>query len=121
MSLFDQLEAENSETIVTNDYPGNVVATSRTCKGNVEEGFAGSDVIVDTHYSTQFIEHAYIEPEAIVAVPEYESKKTDDLRIASEPLYGAGLRLPVAPAADGEGERRSKRIGRNVWRKTGKR
>lgn len=72
--LFDPEEAEGSETIVTNDYPHNLVATSRTCKGSVEKGFADSDVILDTNYSTQFVEHAYIETEAIVAVPGYEGK-----------------------------------------------
>ena len=73
--LFDTAEAENNASIVTQDYPGNVVATSRTCKGNVDSGLADSDVIVDTCYSTQFVEHAYIEPEAIVAVPGFEGKK----------------------------------------------
>lgn len=73
--LYSTAEAENNETIVTADYPGNVVAVSKTCKGDVEEGFAHSDVIVDTCYRTQFVEHAYIEPEAIVAVPGFEGKK----------------------------------------------
>jgi len=38
-------------------------------KGNVNDGFAQSDIILEREYSTQFIEHSYIEPEAIVAVP----------------------------------------------------
>lgn len=73
--LFDPETAENNETIVTDDYPGNVVATSRTCKGDAEEALAHCDVVVDTHYSTQFVEHAYIEPEAMVVVPNFEGKK----------------------------------------------
>ena len=38
-------------------------------KGDVNDGFAQSDIILEREYSTQFIEHSYIEPEAIVAVP----------------------------------------------------
>lgn len=73
--LYDPLEAEKSDTIITEDYPHNIVSTSRTCKGDAEKALQECDVVVDTHYSTQFVEHAYIEPEAIVAVPGFESKK----------------------------------------------
>lgn len=73
--LFDTASAENSQTIVTEDYPDNVVATSKTCKGDAEAALAASDVVVDTCYSTQFVEHAYIEPEAMVVVPSFEGKK----------------------------------------------
>jgi CO/xanthine dehydrogenase Mo-binding subunit len=73
--LYDTETAENNETIVTSDYPGNVVATSRTCKGDAEAALAQCDVVVDTHYSTQFVEHAYIEPEAMVVLPGFESKR----------------------------------------------
>jgi CO/xanthine dehydrogenase Mo-binding subunit len=38
-------------------------------KGNIEKGFAESDEILEQTYTTQLIEHAYIEPEAVVAVP----------------------------------------------------
>ena len=35
-------------------------------KGDVEKGFAQCDVIIEREYETQFVEHAYIEPEAVV-------------------------------------------------------
>ena len=73
--LYSVTEAERSETIVTEDYPGNIVATSRSCKGDAEAALADCDAVVDQHYSTQFVEHAYIEPEAIVAVPGFEGKR----------------------------------------------
>jgi len=38
-------------------------------KGDIDKGFSRSDIILEREYSTQFIEHSYIEPEAIVAVP----------------------------------------------------
>ena len=38
-------------------------------KGNVEKGFVESDRILEQTYTTQLIEHAYIEPEAVTAIP----------------------------------------------------
>ncbi len=38
-------------------------------KGNVEKGLSESDLILEQTYTTQLIEHAYIEPEAVVAIP----------------------------------------------------
>lgn len=35
-------------------------------KGDVEKGFAQCDVIIEREYETQFVEHAYIEPEAVI-------------------------------------------------------
>ena len=36
------------------------------CKGDVEEGFSQCDMIIEREYRTQFVEHAYIEPEVVV-------------------------------------------------------
>jgi len=38
-------------------------------KGNIEKGFAESDHTLEQTYTTQLIEHAYIEPEAVIAIP----------------------------------------------------
>lgn len=38
-------------------------------KGNIEKGFAESDFVLEQTYSTQLIEHSYLEPEAVVAIP----------------------------------------------------
>lgn len=38
-------------------------------KGDVESGFAEADLILEREYSTQYIEHAYLEPEAVTVVP----------------------------------------------------
>ncbi|KUO49393.1 MAG: hypothetical protein APF76_08455 [Desulfitibacter sp. BRH_c19] len=38
-------------------------------KGDVNQGFNQCDVIIEREYRTQYVEHAYIEPEACVAVP----------------------------------------------------
>ena len=48
---------------------GNVVVHHRVRKGDVEEGMRAADVVVERRFTTQRVEHAYIEPESVVAVP----------------------------------------------------
>jgi CO/xanthine dehydrogenase Mo-binding subunit len=48
----------------------NVVVHHPVRKGKVERGFAEADRILERTYRTPFIEHAYIEPEAVLAEPE---------------------------------------------------
>jgi CO/xanthine dehydrogenase Mo-binding subunit len=38
-------------------------------KGDIEKGFAEADFIIERKFKTQFIEHSYIEPEAVLAEP----------------------------------------------------
>ncbi len=66
--IFDPLLSKNSDPIQP-ERASNEVVHHKLRKGNVEEGFAGSDVIIEREYETQFVEHSYIEPEAVVAVP----------------------------------------------------
>jgi CO/xanthine dehydrogenase Mo-binding subunit len=40
-------------------------------KGDIEKGFQKSDFIIEREYSTQLVEHAYIEPEVVIAVPDF--------------------------------------------------
>ncbi len=40
--------------------------------GDVEKGFAVSDLVVEETYSTQAIEHAYLEPEAGLAYVDHD-------------------------------------------------
>ncbi|HWQ58033.1 MAG TPA: xanthine dehydrogenase family protein molybdopterin-binding subunit [Clostridia bacterium] len=51
-------------------YPDNIFCESRYTlkKGDVEKGFADADIVLERTYETQYAEHAYIEPEAAVAV-----------------------------------------------------
>jgi aldehyde oxidoreductase len=46
------------------DRPGNVLINGLVQRGDLDRAFAGSDVVIEAQYSTGFIEHAYIEPEA---------------------------------------------------------
>lgn len=47
----------------------NIVAHHPVRHGDVEAGFAEADVILERTYRTQRIEHAYLEPEAVLAEP----------------------------------------------------
>lgn len=49
---------------------GNLFNAMVLRKGNVERGFAEADVIVEAEYETGYQEHAYIEPQGAIAVPE---------------------------------------------------
>ncbi|KUO51824.1 MAG: hypothetical protein APF76_02735 [Desulfitibacter sp. BRH_c19] len=51
---------------------GNLLQYTQLRKGNVDEGFAKSDLIVENVYQTQRVDHAYIEPETSVACLGYD-------------------------------------------------
>ncbi|MDN5345683.1 xanthine dehydrogenase [Petrotoga miotherma DSM 10691] len=69
--IFDPFESKNASSI-HEDKDNNQVIHHKLRKGNIEEGFKNSDVILEREYQTQFIEHAYMEPEVVIAVP-YEN------------------------------------------------
>ena len=62
--------------LVHNGTPGNLLKHIKVCKGDIGAGFAQADVIVEQEYRTPFIEHAYLEPEAGVAVPGPDGRIT---------------------------------------------
>jgi len=49
---------------------GNVLSVSRVRRGDVGEALAGAAHVVSERFRTQFIEHAFLEPEASLVVPE---------------------------------------------------
>lgn len=60
-------EAVNCKSVLHNDHPNNIVSTTSVIKGDVESGFSNSDEIIEQDYSTQCVEHAYLETEAGLA------------------------------------------------------
>ena len=48
---------------------GNVLSTSSYSRGDVDSAFASAAHVVTETFTTQFIEHAFLEPEASLAVP----------------------------------------------------
>lgn len=66
--LFDPQDALETGAPVIHDYaPDNIVKHIPVRKGDVEAGFAEADLILEDHFSTQQVEHAYLEPEAGIA------------------------------------------------------
>lgn len=55
---------------------GNFLAHFHLESGDLEKGFAQADVIVEREYKTQTVEHAFIEPEAALAMPEANGRLT---------------------------------------------
>jgi xanthine dehydrogenase molybdenum-binding subunit len=55
---------------------GNFLAHFHLEQGDLAAGFAQADVIIEREYTTQTVEHAFIEPEAGLAVPEANGRIT---------------------------------------------
>ena len=52
--------------LVHEDHGTNVINTHRVRRGDVESGFRSSDLVIEERFETQFVEHAYMEPEVAV-------------------------------------------------------
>jgi CO/xanthine dehydrogenase Mo-binding subunit len=53
---------------------GNLVAEKTSRWGDAEAALAQSDIVVDESYSTPFVEHAYLEPESVLAYRDDEGR-----------------------------------------------
>ena len=63
--------------VLHEDHPtGNVLAHFHLEDGDLAKGFAEADMIVEREYRTQTVEHAFLEPEAGLAVPEANGRIT---------------------------------------------
>ncbi|RLG46948.1 MAG: aldehyde oxidase [Thermoproteota archaeon] len=70
-AVFDPLEAmERTDVLVHEEAGSNVAERTRVRKGDVERGFEESDVVVENVYRTGYQEHAYLETETAVAIPD---------------------------------------------------
>lgn len=48
---------------------GNITYSKKLIKGDIDKGFKEAELVVENTYHTSFQEHAYLEPEAVCAVP----------------------------------------------------
>lgn len=64
--VFDPADAAEPDAVIVQG-TDNRVGSYRIRKGDVEAGFAAADVIVENSFGTQFIEHAFLEPEVGLA------------------------------------------------------
>ena len=75
--VFDPDEAMRPGAAVVHDYaPDNITKHIPIRVGDVEAGFAASDLVIEESYSTQAIEHAYLEPEAGLAYVDHDDVVT---------------------------------------------
>jgi CO/xanthine dehydrogenase Mo-binding subunit/aerobic-type carbon monoxide dehydrogenase small subunit (CoxS/CutS family) len=75
--VFDPDEAMRADAPVVHDYaPDNITKHIPIRVGDVAQGFAQSDLVVEETYSTQAIEHAYLEPEAGLAYVDHDGVVT---------------------------------------------
>ncbi|TYB81312.1 molybdopterin-dependent oxidoreductase [Maritimibacter fusiformis] len=75
--LFDAADALAPGAPVLHDYaPDNIVKHIPLRKGNIEAGFAAADLILEENFSTQQVEHAYLEPEAGIAYVDHDDVVT---------------------------------------------
>jgi len=65
--VFDPLEAIKPGAYQVGEAESNVICSYQVRKGDVEEGFARSDVIIENTYRVPFVEHAFMEPESGMA------------------------------------------------------
>jgi CO/xanthine dehydrogenase Mo-binding subunit len=68
--LTDPAKALDEDSILIHpEFGNNLICHHPLNKGDVKKGFSESDEILERVYTTQLIEHAYIEPEAVIAIP----------------------------------------------------
>ena len=59
---------QDGACLVHADRPGNVMCSGMVRRGSLEHGLATADEVVEGDFTTSFVEHAYIEPEAGCAI-----------------------------------------------------
>ncbi len=65
----DPVEAFDSDENAVWDLDGNVLSESSYARGDVEKAFEGSKHLVEEVFQTQRVEHAFLEPESTLAMP----------------------------------------------------
>ncbi|MBT3321225.1 MAG: xanthine dehydrogenase family protein molybdopterin-binding subunit [Anaerolineae bacterium] len=68
--------AKDGAELLHSDKDSNIVQAHKIRKGDVEAGFAQSDVIIEAELQTPFQEHAYLQPEAGVAYVDEDGRVT---------------------------------------------
>jgi selenium-dependent xanthine dehydrogenase len=69
-----EVEYEVLEPVVDPFASDRVLSISRVERGDVDAALAASAHVVSERYRTQFIEHAFLEPEAALALPEQDGR-----------------------------------------------
>jgi CO/xanthine dehydrogenase Mo-binding subunit len=68
-AIFDPRDALKEEAPKIHE-KGNLLSFDKLRKGDVDKGFAEAEVVVERTYQVPFLEHAYLEPDVCMAVPQ---------------------------------------------------
>ena len=74
-AVFSALDAMKEDAPRVHE-SGNLITTAKVRKGDAEKGFAEADVVVERTYTVPFLEHAYIEPDVVLAIPHSDGTIT---------------------------------------------
>ncbi len=68
-AVFDPRDAMKEDAPRVHE-KGNLLSHNKLRKGDTQKGFDEADVILERTYQVPFLEHAYIEPDTVMAVPQ---------------------------------------------------
>ena len=63
-------QAMKADVAVNPKYPNNICGNVHVRKGNAKDALKEAEVTISTDYKTGFVEHAYLEPESVTAIPD---------------------------------------------------
>ena len=70
-SVFDPREALKPAAPLVHE-KGNLLLHNKLRKGDVIKGFAEAEVVIERTYQTPFVEHGYLEPDIVLAIPQFD-------------------------------------------------
>ncbi len=68
-AILNPEEALENKILVHEEFGSNLINEHKIRTGDVEKGFAECDYIIEQVFTTQHIEHSYLEPEAAICIP----------------------------------------------------
>ncbi|MGZ3560009.1 MAG: xanthine dehydrogenase family protein molybdopterin-binding subunit, partial [Thermodesulfobacteriota bacterium] len=74
-AVFSPIEAMKPEAPKIHE-KGNLITTSKIRKGDTEKGFKEADIVLEKTYTVPILEHAYIEPDVVIAIPHADGTIT---------------------------------------------
>ncbi len=84
-------EALKPDAVRLHEQQDNIIATMESGRGDVEKGFAAADLILEGEYDTQYVEHAYLEPESCIAAVDKEGALTVYVASQGPPMDAAEI------------------------------
>ncbi len=89
LSSYD--EALKPDAVRLHERPDNIIATMESGRGDVDKGFADAALIMEGDYETQYVEHAYLEPESCIALVDEKGMLTIHVASQGPPMDAAEI------------------------------